>query len=154
MSESLAIIGNSLPAITPEMLEKVLAAESRIMQAPQIDVQTEHILHGGMYARTVRLAAHVVIVGVLLKVPTVLIVQGSTLMLAGDKWYRLDGYQVMPAQAGRKQVFVTNEETSITMIFATSAKTVEEAEAEFTDETGKLLSRRKDGNDIVTVTGE
>lgn len=154
MSESLSILGSALPAITPEMLEKVSEVESRIMQAEQITVQTEHILHGGMYSRTVRLAPRVVIVGTLLKVPTIVIVHGSTLMLAGDKWYKLDGYNVMPAQSGRKQIFVTNEETEITMIFPTQAKTVAEAEAEFTSECDKLLSRRQDDNDLVVITGE
>lgn len=154
MSTSLAPTGNALPPITAEMLERVKAAEGRIMQEEQISVQTEHILHGGMYSRTVRLAPRVVIVGTLLKVPTIVIVNGGTLMLAGDKWYELDGYNIMPASSGRKQIFVTKVATEITMIFATKAKTVEEAEAEFTSECANLLSRRQDGNDLVVITGE
>jgi hypothetical protein len=38
------------------------------------------------------------------------------------------------------------------MIFRTDAKTVEQAEAEFTDEAEALMSRRND-NDTVTITG-
>lgn len=154
MSELPSVVGNVLPAATPAALEKIAKAENAIMQAKQIDVQTEHILHGGMYSRTVRLDPHVVIVGVLLKVPTVLIVNGRVWMLAGEKWHKLEGYNVMPASAGRKQVFVTLDATEITMIFPSKAKTVEEAEAEFTGETDKLLSRRQDGHDLVTITGE
>lgn len=150
----LATIGNTLPAATPAILEKIAVVESNVMETAQIEIQTEHILHGGMYSRTVRLDPNVLIVGALMKVPTVLIVNGSVKMLAGETWHRLEGYNVMPAQAGRKQIFISEGPVEITMIFPTKAKSVEDAEAEFTDETGKLLSRRQDGNDIVVITGE
>ena len=154
MSESLAVIGSTLPATTPAALDKVRVAEERVMQLEQAPIQTEHILHGGMYSRTVRLIPGTVIVGALLKVPTVLIVNGSTKVMAGEKWYDLEGYNIMPASRGRKQIFVTTGPTEITMIFATKAKTVEEAEAEFSDECDKLLSRRQGDDDLVTITGE
>ena len=155
MSEQLANLGNVLPPITPEALRKVCCAEDIIRQSfPELPVQTEHIIHGGMYARTVRLPAGSIITGALLKVPTILIVNGSVRMMAGDQWFDLDGYQIMPARAGRKQVFLMREPTEITMIFPTKAKTVEEAEAEFTDELGKLLSRRAGENDLINITGE
>jgi hypothetical protein len=49
---------------------------------------------------------------------------------------------VIQASAGRKQIYVTTEPTEITMVFPSSAKTVEEAEDEFSDESANLLSRR------------
>jgi hypothetical protein len=58
-------------------------------------------------------------------------------------WHELVGYNVIQASAGRKQIYVTREETAITMIFPSNAKTVEEAEEEFTDEAEMLLSRRE-----------
>ena len=153
MSESLSVLGSTLPATTQEAMDKVRLAEAKVMQLEQASIQTEHILHGGMYARTVRIAPGVVIVGALMKVPTMLVVHGSTKVMAGDKWYRLDGYNIMPASAGRKQIFVPLTNTEISMIFATHAKTVEEAEAEFTDECENLLSRRQT-DDLVVITGE
>jgi hypothetical protein len=60
---------------------------------------------------------------------------------------------VIPASAGRKQVFVSRSTVTITMLFPTLARTVEEAEAEFTDEAAGLLSRRQDANTVV-ITGE
>jgi hypothetical protein len=39
------------------------------------------------------------------------------------------------------------------MLFPTKAKTVEEAEAEFTDEADRLLSRHQEFQDLVTITG-
>jgi glyoxylate carboligase len=151
---TLAIQGNALPASTNETLAKVYEAEDYILTLPQIEIHTEHILHGGMYARTIRLAAGVVITGALFKVSTILVVNGLCAMFAGDHWAQLDGFQVMAASKGRKQVFVTKEPTEITMIFRTDAKTVEDAENEFTDEADRLMSRTQDGDDVIIVTGE
>ena len=150
---SLAISTGTLPPATVEMLEKIRIVEGRVQACEQINPQMEHILHGGMYARTCRLDANVVIVSVLVKVPTVVIVNGSCYVLAGDEWAALEGYNVMAASTGRKQIYVTRTATEITMLFRTNAKTVEEAEAEMSDEADHLLSRRQQGNDLVTVTG-
>ena len=63
-------------------------------------------------------------------------------VVVGDKWRFLEGYNVVPASAGRIQAYVTFTETAITMLFPSKAETKEEAEAEFTDEAADLLSRR------------
>jgi hypothetical protein len=60
---------------------------------------------------------------------------------------------VLPAAAGRKQAFLAQADSHITMIFATAARSVAEAEREFTDEADNLVSRRAGGNRIV-ITGE
>jgi hypothetical protein len=135
------------------LLEKLTHIQNEILQKPQIEVNTEHIIHGGMYVRTIRLAPEVVLVGALVKVSTVLIVSGKTAVFTGEGWIELDGYHVIPASAGRKQIFVTREETSITMIFRTDAKTVEQAEEEFTSEAEALMSRKNE-NDTVVITGD
>ena len=95
-----------------------------------------------MYARTCRVPAGMAFTSVMVKIPTLLIVQGDCLVLAGNKWIRLFGYKVIPACAHRIQAYVTYGDTKITMIFPSNAKTVEGAEAEFTDEAADLLSRR------------
>ena len=148
MTEALAIVGNAIPATTPESLEVLNHLEAEIRTMPQIEVRTEHVFHAGMYARTVRLDARVVIVSVLIKVPTMLTVSGKCRVFEGQSWHQFNGYHVIPAQAGRKMVYVTESPTDITMVFPTKAKTVEEAEREFTDEDDMLLSRQC-GNDIV-----
>ena len=152
MTQALAAT-NTLPATTTEYLEKLCRLEQKVRQMKQIDVQTEHVLHAGMYARTVRLDANVLIVGVLIKRPTMLVVRGAAWVFAGSKWYALDGYNVIPASAGRKQMYITTAPTEITMLFPTKAKTVEEAESEFTDEAENLISRKSD-NDLIVVTGD
>lgn len=150
--EILATVGSAVPAVTPESLQLLNQVEAKMRTMPQIELKTEHILHAGMYARTVRLDARVAIVSVLIKVPTMLTINGKCRVFAGEIWRDFEGYQVMPANAGRKMIYVTFEPTEITMVFPTRAETVDEAEREFTDEGNMLLSRQS-GDDIVTITG-
>lgn len=138
----------SLPLMSDALLANLTNVQDRLLELPQIDIQTEHVIHGGMYTRTIRLGTGVVLMGALVKIPTMLIVSGRTKVFTGENWIELDGYHVIPARAGRKQIFVTSQETNITMIFRTDAKTVEEAEEEFTDEATALMSRHSD-NDVV-----
>jgi hypothetical protein len=142
-----------LPTPAEAILRGIYVVQNAILQVPQVDVITEHIIHGGMYVRTIRLDAGIVLVGALIKVPTMLIVSGRTQVFTGEGWIELEGYHVIPARAGRKQIFVTREPTIITMSFRTDAKTVEQAEQEFTDEHDALMSRTSD-RDTVTITGE
>jgi len=136
------------------ILANLTNIQDKLLACPQIEIQTEHIIHGGMYTRTIRLAPDVVLAGALVKVPTVLIVNGKTAVFTGENWIELDGYHVIPARAGRKQIFVTRAETSITMIFRTDAKTVEQAEEEFTDECEALMSRKNDNDTVVITEGD
>lgn len=133
-------------------MEIINRVETKMRARPQLDVTTEHVLHAGMYARTVRLDARVAIVSVLIKVPTMLTVNGKCRVFAGDAWHDFDGYRVIPAEAGRKMIYVTLEPTEITMVFPTKAKTIDQAEREFTDEAEMLLSRQSSG-DVFLITG-
>ena len=63
---------------------------------------------------------------------------------------RLD--HVLAGQPGRKQAFVAHAETWLTMSFKTEARTVAEAEAEFTDEAEHLGSRRDDAVNLIETT--
>lgn len=113
----------------------------------------EHVLHGGMYARTCRVPGGMAFTSVLIKIPTVLVIHGDCQVCFGDQWLTLSGYNVFAASAHRMQAYVTLGETEITMVFPSNAKTVEEAEAQFTDEWADLLSQRRREDDLVTVTG-
>ncbi len=95
----LAIPGNMLPPAPLEVIEMISNLERKMRERPQIHPQMEHVLHAGMYARTCRLAAGVSIVSVLIKIPTMLIVHGGAHVFAGERWYRIEGYQCMPAAA-------------------------------------------------------
>jgi hypothetical protein len=151
---NLTVANATLPAITAEVRAKVKHLEDVMRQYPQSEIKTEHIIHGGMYARTVRVPPGILFTGALIKRSTMLIVNGNTGVLLNDGVAWMDGYNVIPASAGRKQVFITRGAVELTMIFPTAATTIEEAEAEFTDEADHLLSRSQDNGDTVTITGE
>lgn len=148
----LAVLGATLPPTCPQLLDRIAVVQDVLLSAEQIAIRTEHVLHGGMYARTIRLEPGVIVSGTLVKVPTLLIVDGPCSVLVNDGWADVDGYHVLPGSAGRKQICVTRGPVVFTMIFATKARTVAEAEAEFTDEAELLMSRHADG-DLVTITG-
>lgn len=137
--------------MAPVAIERARAIEAVAKQLPQVPVTLDHVLHGGMYARTVRIPAGVMLTGALIKIPTVLVFSGHATVYVGDGTAEVDGYQVIPAAAGRKQVFIAHEDTDLTMLFPTSAQSVEEAEREFTDEWRALL---RSARDTVTITGD
>ncbi|HEX7386253.1 MAG TPA: hypothetical protein VF285_03120 [Castellaniella sp.] len=144
--------GHALPAMSAQAVAQVRELESITAQCPQVAVQTRHLIHAGMYARTIRVPAGMVLTGVLIRVPTIVIVSGDCTAYVGDEFVELRGYHVLAGSAGRKQVFVTHEETDITMLFPTDARTVEEAEDEFTDEPDLLMSRHDDKRNQVYIT--
>ena len=136
-------VSSELPPASPDDLAKTLALRDRIAELPPVEIPTEHFLHGGLYVRTCLVPANAVIAGAIIKVPTVVTVSGKCCLTVGNVVRMIDGYAVLRGLPGRSQVFRAYEDTYITMSFVTKAKTVEEAEEEFTDEFESLLSRRK-----------
>ncbi len=153
MASELSVFLASLPAMNGEAIDRVRSLESLAMQAPQVEIDTSHIIHGGMYARTIMIPAGVMLTGALIKIATLLIVQGDVLVYIGDKTIELTGYNVLPASANRKQAFFAKTNTFLTMIFPSQATDIESAELEFTDETNMLISRKNSFNKII-ITGE
>lgn len=133
----------ALAAMSLDAIDKVRRLELLSLEHPQVQILIEHVLHAGMYARTAHVPAGVMITGVLVKVPTILIVKGDAIVYVGDDTpLHCIGYNVLQGAAGRKQAFVAETDLCLTMLFPTEAKTVAEAEAEFTDEIEMLQSRR------------
>lgn len=142
-----------LPAMSRVAIGKVRAFEDASLERlPQIEIATEHVIHGGMYARTIMIPKGTILTGALIKLATLLIVSGDADVYIGGEAIELRGYSVLPASAGRKQLFVTGTDTHLTMIFPTTAKTVAEAERQFTDEYEKLFSAMAPNR--TTITGE
>ena len=135
-------INGRIPAMRQEDIDRVRALEKETLALPQTPLEVSHFLHAGIYSRTVCIPAGSLITGALLKIPTVLVIAGEVTMFVGDRTVSLNGYNVFPAEANRKQVFLTNTETFLTAMFATSATTVDEAEKESTDEFSLLTTQR------------
>lgn len=161
--DALTLIEEALPAV-PGMshiapmseieINNVRELEAISLQQPQVAIDTYHVFHAGLYARTICVPAGVVITGALIKIATLLIVHGDALVYVNGGARQVTGYNVITASAGRKQALVAQTDTYMTMIFRSDAETMEQAEAEFTDDVDDLMSAGPEGVNHVTVTGE
>ena len=142
----------AIQSMTGAAISGVRELERLNAQLPQVPATTFHLVHAGLYARTITIPAKSLLTGALIKIATVLIVSGDVDVTLGDGVTRLTGYHVLAAQAGRKQAFLAHADTQLTMVFATSSKDIQHIEDEFTDEADLLFSRK--GENIVTITGD
>jgi hypothetical protein len=141
-------------SMSADAIAKVDEFQRQLLEQPQVRICTLHTLHAGVYSRTVRIPAGCAIAGVVVKISTLLIVRGSATVYDGAAPVTVTGYAVLPASAGRKQAFLAHEDTDITMVFATEASSVEEAEDLFTDEGYSLASRHDPSSNTIIITGE
>jgi hypothetical protein len=132
-----------LPVMGQSEVDAVRRLESASLALPQAPIATEHVFHAGMYARTIKIPAGVVLTGAQITIPTILIISGDALIYGENGAVRYAGYHVCLGQRGRKQAFFTLQDTYLTMLFPTEATTADAAERQFTDEY-ELLSSRKE----------
>ena len=156
MSEALiAPVTASLVPPSPDLLAKLDQAQKIILQCPQGEVVTEHLIHGGMYARTIRRGPGMLSIGSRMLRSTILIIHGNCSFVGGNgERVDLTGYNVIPGCAGRKQLSLTHGPVEMTMLFPTSAVTVEEAENEICAEADQLMSRKDNSKDKIMITGQ
>lgn len=140
----LVLAHNVIPEMSEEAIDKVVKLEEFVGKLPQVDLPTSHTLHGGVYTRTLKVPVGAVVVGALIKIPTTIIIEGNVVVYMDGEVKELIGYNVFIAAAHRKQAVVAKSEVNWTMIFRTDAKTIKEAEQEFTDEFDKLMTNKGD----------
>jgi hypothetical protein len=133
---------STFPAMSQDAVARVAAFEEHMLEQEQVLLETRHCFHAGLYSRSIVLPKGVALTGALIKIDTLVIVSGDVMVYTGENVTRLTGFHVVEASAGRKQAFVALEDTAITMTFASQAKSVDDAEREFTDEFEKLATRR------------
>lgn len=151
---NLQVTENRIPAMSNQAIEKVRKFEAEVLKLPQVNIATYHVLHAGMYARTVMIPAGCTITGALIKVATVLIVAGHAKVFLDNETAEMEGYNVLAASANRKQAFFAIKDTWLTMLFPSKAKTVFDAENEFSAEADLLMSRKYGSINRITITGE
>lgn len=144
----------TIRSMSPAQVSAVRRLESAVRELPQVAIDTLHVIHAGLYARTILVPADVILTGAEIKVATLLIFHGHAAVTLGDEVVELSGYHVIPAMPGRKQAFRTFADSHLTMVFASSAASVEAAESQFTDEPHLLMSRQPGANNSVIITGE
>ena len=132
-----------LPPSSDKAIATVRKLEHLLSLEKQVNLPLHNALHAGIYSRTIFVPAGVVVVGALIKIPTLLTVSGEALAYIGEEAHELRGYNVLAAAAHRKQVVFAKTDLIVTMSFATTAKTIEEAEEQFTDEAHLLQSRQE-----------
>lgn len=122
---------------------KVAALESLMLQHPdQMELETLHLIHGGMYARSIFIPAGTVLTGALVEVENVCIVSGDITVTTDDGAKRFTGYHVIPASAGHKRAGFAHADTYWTAVFKTDLTDVQEIEDSITKESERLMTRR------------
>ncbi len=147
-------VNNAPIVMTDTAIAKVREFEKRIKELPQVPIYTNHVLHGGMYARTIIIPAGTLLTGAHIIVPTVCITNGHLVIFTDDVPLELQGYHVIPATEKRKTALYAIAESFFTMLFPTTAKTLEEAETYFTDEVDELSARKQGSTNFALITGE
>lgn len=135
--------GGQFQPIASAAREVMTGLIEKLEPLPQVKLRTEHHLYAGCYSRTIYVPKGTIAVSVLISVPTQLVVSGDVEFTNGvDDPVQVHGYQVFEGAPFRQMAAFAREDTAMTMFFATDAKTVEEAEAEFTPEPERLQTRR------------
>lgn len=147
---ALTVLEPALVEPDSQTLQLLRQLDETMLALPQVEIQIDHLLHAGMYARTAHIAADQIVSGVVLSRATVLVLHGDVSVFTGTEAVRLTGYHVLPGSAGRKQLFRTHAETHMTMILPSDAQSVDEAEHEFTSEPQLLMKTAG----RTTITGE
>ena len=135
-------------------MEIARTIESQVMELDQVEITTDHTIHGGIYIRTITMKKGTVLVGAEIMIPTSLIINGHLNIVIGGENIEFIGNHVISASAGRKQVITALEDSTLSMLFRTDAKTIEEAENEFTHEADRLMSRLPGAINNINITGE
>ena len=125
----------------PTMREKVQRLEELLLQRPQVDLRTTHVLSGGVYARTITIPAGVCLTGASHKKDHVCVVQGDITVLTDEGPRRLTGQHVLATKAGMKRAGVAHAPTTWTTLCRTDLTDLHEIEAELVEEPEQLQTR-------------
>jgi hypothetical protein len=115
--------------------------EEAILQAPQIDLCTQHCLSGGMYARTITIKAGTVLTGATHKTDHINIVSGDISVTTDEGVKRLTGYHVLSTKAGSKRAGYAHADTMWTTVCKTDLACIEDIEDELVEESSNLQTR-------------
>lgn len=128
---------------TPATIDAVRRLEAALLQEPQVDLRTAHLLHGGLSARTVFIPAGTLVTGALTALDNIVIVSGDITVTVGDgESVRLAGHNIIAARAGSKRVGLAHADTTWTTLHRTDCTDVAAAEDEMTCEADRLQTRQ------------
>lgn len=136
-----AQLEDSLPTlmVSPDAVREL---ERHLLAMPQVDLNTSHVVHGGMAARTIFIPADTILTGALTNCDNICVMHGDIEVTTDDGTVRLTGFHVLPARAGFKRAGVTHADTWWTTLWPTQLTDIEAIEREMTDESHMLQTRR------------
>lgn len=109
---------------------------------PQVNIDLQHDLSGGMYARTGVIKAGCLLIGARHKTDHINIMFGDISVTTDEGVKRLVGYHVLPTKAGRSRAGVAHSDTVWTTICKTDETDISKIEDELVVESSQLQSRR------------
>lgn len=122
--------------------EAVARMETMLLALPQVDLQTSHVIHGKMCARTILIPAGTVITGALTNIDNICVMAGDIDVTTDDGPIRLTGFHVLPAKAGFKRAGFAHADTYWTTVWPTDKTDINDIEDEMTAEADQLQTRR------------
>ena len=121
--------------------DAVTRLERALLDLPQLQLGVEHLVHGGMCARTVLIPAGTVVTGALLNLDNICVMWGDISVTTDDGARRLTGFHVLPAKAGKKRAGYAHADTWWSAIWPTQLRDVGDIEDEMTAQSAQLQSR-------------
>lgn len=121
--------------------DAVCRLEQAILQGPQVDLRTEHVLSGGVYARTIHIPAGTVLTGATHKKDHINVVCGDISVTTDDGVKRITGYHVLPSKAGIKRAGIAHADTVWTTLCKTDLTDIEAIEDDLVEESDRLQNR-------------
>lgn len=118
-----------------EIIDKIYNLQSEMVKLPQVELQTKHLFHGGMYCREVFRNAGVVIVGkVHKKEHLYMIVSGTVTVNTNEEIKTITGPCIIPSKIGTKRVVYAETDAICMTIHRTDATTLEEVEEDLVED--------------------
>ena len=130
----------------PDYRARVERLEAECLALPQIGLVTEHVISGGMYARTITIPAGTTLTGAAHKTDHLTICIGDIEVLTDDGPRRLTGLHVMATKAGMKRAGYAHSDTRWTTVCRTSFASIDDLdaiEAELVEEPERLQTRQQ-----------
>lgn len=115
--------------------------EREIMDLPQVQLQTQHVLSGGVYARSIFIPAGTILTGATHRKDHVNVVCGDITVTTDSGPVRFTGYHVLPTKAGSKRAGVAHADTVWTTICPTNLTDIAAIEDELVEESDRLQTR-------------
>lgn len=123
-------------------VESVRHLESQIEHLPQVNVQSQTLVHGRMAARAIFIPAGSLLTGVLTNCDNISVLVGDITVTTAAGPVRLTGFNLIPANAGFKRVVIAHADTWWATLHHTDLTDVSAIEEEMTSEPENLQTRR------------